>query len=63
VPPIELLDGDELIDMLESLELGLKPVKAFEIDRSFFHEFEAKLTDSAASTKGESSDDVATESK
>jgi restriction system protein len=39
VPPIELIDGDKLIDMLESLELGLVPVKSFEIDSSFFNKF------------------------
>ena len=39
VPPIELIDGVKLVEMLEGLELGLKPVKAFEIDDSFFNEF------------------------
>ena len=39
VHPIELIDGDKLVEMLENLELGLKPVKAFEIDPSFFNEF------------------------
>jgi len=39
VPPIELIDGEKLVDMLEQLELGLKPVRAFEIDESFFKEF------------------------
>jgi restriction system protein len=39
VPPIELIDGGKLVDMLESLELGLKPVKAFEVDGVFFAEF------------------------
>jgi restriction system protein len=39
VPPIELIDGEKLVDMLEHLELGLKPVKAYEIDESFFSEF------------------------
>jgi len=39
VPPIELLDGDKLVDMLESLELGLKPVTSFEVDSSFFDRF------------------------
>lgn len=39
VPPIELIDGEKLVDMLENLELGLKPIKAFEIDQSFFNEF------------------------
>ena len=39
VPPIELVDGEKLIDMFEQLELGLKPKKAYEIDSSFFDEF------------------------
>ena len=39
VPPIELIDGDKLLDMLESLELGLRPVTTFEVDRAFFAEF------------------------
>ena len=39
VPPIELIDGEKLIDMLASLELGLRPVAAYEIDPAFFNEF------------------------
>jgi restriction system protein len=39
VPPIELIDGDKLISMLESLELGLRPVKTYELDHAFFAEF------------------------
>jgi restriction system protein len=39
VPPIELIDGENLVDMFEQLELGLKPTKAYEIDDSFFNEF------------------------
>ena len=39
VPPIELIDGEKLIEMLEHLELGLKPVTAYEIDEAFFDEF------------------------
>ncbi|OHC67662.1 MAG: restriction endonuclease [Rhodocyclales bacterium RIFCSPLOWO2_02_FULL_63_24] len=39
VPPIELIDGEKLVDMLEYLELGLKPVTTYEIDESFFGEF------------------------
>lgn len=38
-PPIELIDGEKLLDMLESLELGLCPVTTFEVDHSFFSEF------------------------
>jgi restriction system protein len=37
--PIELVDGQKLIEMFESLELGLKPTKAFEVDDDFFNEF------------------------
>ena len=39
VPPIELIDGEKLVDMLEHLELGLKPVSTYEIDESFFSDF------------------------
>jgi restriction system protein len=39
VPPIELVDGERLLDMLCEFELGVKPVQTFEIDRSFFAEF------------------------
>jgi restriction system protein len=39
VPPIELVDGTKLVDMLEQLELGLKPRRAFELDDRFFDEF------------------------
>ncbi|MCX6048643.1 MAG: restriction endonuclease [Chloroflexi bacterium] len=39
VPPIELVDGEKLIDMFESLELGLKPKKSYNIDNGFFEEF------------------------
>jgi restriction system protein len=41
VPPIELIDGEKLVDMLEKLELGLKPVKTYEVVHSFFKDFEA----------------------
>ncbi|MFA5205071.1 MAG: restriction endonuclease [Lentisphaeria bacterium] len=41
VPPIELVDGEKLVSMLEPLELGLRPVKAFAVDRAFFEEFKA----------------------
>jgi len=39
VPPIELVDGEKLIEMFEELELGLKPKKDFEVDPEFFKEF------------------------
>ncbi|HLA81897.1 MAG TPA: restriction endonuclease [Thermoleophilia bacterium] len=39
VPPIELVDGEKLLDMFEKLEFGLKPRAAFEIDEGFFEDF------------------------
>lgn len=39
VPPIELVDGEKLLDMFEKLELGLKPRAAFEVDEQFFEDF------------------------
>ena len=40
VPPIELIDGEKLVDMLEQLELGLRPVKTYEVDLAFFKDFD-----------------------
>jgi restriction system protein len=39
VPPIELVDGEKLLDMFETLELGLKPKKAYDVDEKFFDDF------------------------
>lgn len=39
-PPIELIDGEKLIDMLEKLELGLTPVTTYEVEHGFFKEFQ-----------------------
>jgi hypothetical protein len=39
VPPIELVDGEKLVDMFEYLELGVKPVTTYEVDIKFFNEF------------------------
>lgn len=41
-PPIELVDSEKLIDMLENLELGLRPVTTYEVDSDFFTEFAAQ---------------------
>lgn len=38
-PPIELVDGEKLVGMLEELQLGLRPRQTFELDASFFNEF------------------------
>lgn len=39
VPPIELVNGEKLIDMFEQLELGLNPVTTYEVNDKFFDEF------------------------
>jgi restriction system protein len=39
VPPIELVDGEKLVEMFEKLELGMKPKQVYEIDPAFFEEF------------------------
>lgn len=40
VPPLELVDGERLVEMLESLEMGLVAKRAFEVKREFFETFE-----------------------
>jgi restriction system protein len=39
VPPIEMVDGQKLVAMMEELELGLIPKKVFDVDLKFFEEF------------------------
>jgi len=39
VTPIELIDGDRLVELFEKYHLGLKPVTVFEIDQDFFKGF------------------------
>lgn len=39
VPPIELVDGEKLLDMFEYLKLGLKPKTVYEVDENFFDDF------------------------
>jgi restriction system protein len=39
VVPIELIDGEKLVEMFKTFELGLKPVATYEIDKSFVDEF------------------------
>lgn len=40
-PPIELVDGEKLVNMIEELQLGLIPIKSFKLDESFFQEFQS----------------------
>lgn len=39
VTPIELIDGDRLVELFEKHHLGLKPVTVYEIDYEFFKGF------------------------
>jgi len=39
VPPIELVDGDLLVEMFERLELGLTPRTTYDVDEEFFEDF------------------------
>jgi len=41
-PPIELVDSENLVAMFERLEIGLRPVQTFQLDPSFFQEFQKK---------------------
>jgi restriction system protein len=38
--PIELVDGESLVNLLGELELGLRPIKSFEVEERFFQQFE-----------------------
>jgi restriction system protein len=39
VPPIELVDGDTLVQMFEQLQLGLVPRTTYDVDEKFFDDF------------------------
>lgn len=41
VPPIELVDGEKLLDMFTTLQLGLRPRTTYDIDEAFFEPFQA----------------------
>jgi restriction system protein len=38
-PPVELVDGDKLVEMFEGIELGLRPKTIYEVDHAFFAGF------------------------
>jgi restriction system protein len=42
-PPVELIDGQKLVQLFEERELGLKPKTIYEIDMKFFEPFMDKL--------------------
>ena len=37
--PVELVDGESLVELLAKLELGLKPKRTYEVDDEFFRQF------------------------
>ena len=41
VPQIELVDGEKLIELFEELELGLTPRTTYDLDESFFKDYES----------------------
>ena len=50
VPPIELVDGDKLVQLFEQRKIGLKPKVIYEVDYSFFDEYrQGKPTNNADS--------------
>jgi restriction system protein len=40
VPPIELVDAEKLLDLMQNLELGLRAVTVYAVDDAFFKEFQ-----------------------
>lgn len=42
VVPIELVDGDKLVDLFESAGLGVKPKQILEVDHAFFDQFRGR---------------------
>ncbi len=38
-PPIELVDGEKLVELFEKLQLGVRPKTVFEVDESFFEDY------------------------
>jgi restriction system protein len=41
-PPIELIDGKKLVELFETVELGVKPRTVYEVDYSFFEQYMSK---------------------
>ncbi|MEZ5106427.1 MAG: restriction endonuclease, partial [Draconibacterium sp.] len=39
VTPIELIDGERLVELFEKYQLGLRPITVYEIDNDFFKGF------------------------
>jgi restriction system protein len=39
VPPIELVDGERLVELFQSKQLGVHRRESFEVDQTFFDQF------------------------
>ncbi len=39
VPPIELIDAESLVELFEKIELGLRPIRTWQVDEKFFTQF------------------------
>jgi len=39
VIPIEMVDGERLVELFEAKQLGLRRKEVFEVDHSFFEQF------------------------
>jgi len=44
VPPIELVDGSQLVELLRELELGLLPRTTYDVDTAFFEQYRGAET-------------------
>ncbi len=38
-PPIELINGEKLVELFESVKLGVKPKTVYEVDLKFFQPY------------------------
>ncbi len=38
-PPIELVNGKRLVELMERLQLGVQPRTVYDVDQRFFEEF------------------------
>jgi restriction system protein len=41
VPPIELVDDDQLVALFEQRKLGLSPRETYDVDKKFFEQFQS----------------------
>ena len=47
--PVEIIDGDRLVDLFVEYRLGVKEISSFEIDEKFFAQFESAKNEDGAS--------------